>query len=270
MEGLNKENKIEIRPVGSYFEVDEEGYLKNPASAEKIQEKWKPLIGDIVEAYKKQFGDKLLNVYIRGSVAKGEAVEGISDVDTFAYVDLSKEEIKKDWVKTAEIELRTKYPFANGIELGGFPPSDIEDDGALLNQSLCVFGEPLEVPKTKKPGRESTSMRHLPNINKRMDWFEKKIEKIDSDDKEELKSACVWLMKEMLRCGFELTMERSGRYTRDLYLCYKDFSEYYPDKEALMREILDLALNPTSDKDKIKEVKDQILPWMVEESKRFI
>ena len=40
---MEKESKkienVEIEPRGSYFEVDEEGYLINPASEEKIQEK---------------------------------------------------------------------------------------------------------------------------------------------------------------------------------------------------------------------------------------
>ena len=58
-------NKIEIKPMGSYFEVDEDGFLKNPASLDKVQEKWRPVLDDVVVVYKKHFGDKLINVYVR-------------------------------------------------------------------------------------------------------------------------------------------------------------------------------------------------------------
>jgi len=43
---------IEIQETGSYFKIDEDGYLINPASIEKIQEEWKPLVDEVVESYK--------------------------------------------------------------------------------------------------------------------------------------------------------------------------------------------------------------------------
>jgi len=52
MEKIPEEKRIEIKPMGSYFEVDEEGYLINPASLNKVQEKWKPVLDDVVEVYK--------------------------------------------------------------------------------------------------------------------------------------------------------------------------------------------------------------------------
>ena len=121
-------NKIEIKPMGSYFELDSDGYIMNPASIEKIQSKWYPAIDDVIEVYKKVCGDKLINIYVRGSVAKGQAVEGISDLDTYAFIEgpltsdpneykaifnsyqetieKYKEELESNWIK----DLETKYP----------------------------------------------------------------------------------------------------------------------------------------------------------------
>ncbi len=259
------ENKIEIKPMGSYFEVDEDGYLINPASLDKVQEKWKPLIDGVVEINKSHYGEKLINIFVRGSVAKGEAVEGISDIDFIIYVDLSQDEIKNNWVDEVESMLVNKYPFVCGVELGASSVSEMEEDYWLLIQSLLVYGKNIELPKMK-PGKDM--IRHLSFLEKRMSWFDGKLKGVDSES--ETKKACEWLMKNTLRCGFELTMERSKRYTRDLYLCYKDFSEYYPEKEALMREVLDLALNPISDIEKILEIKNQITPFLLGEAKKVV
>ena len=254
-------NKIEIQPKGSYFQTDENGFLINPASVEKVQEKWKPLIDDIVEAYKNKYGEKLKNVFIRGSVAKGEAVEGVSDIDTFAYVDLSKEELKDNNTnRDIRKHIEEKYDFVEDIEMGAFPLSDIPDDHIILNQSLCVYGEPISIPKLKV-GKEMAI--HSPTFHNRFKWFEKFLEKDESE--EEIKKSCVWLMKGLLRVGFELTMERSQKYTRDLYRCYETFSEYYPEKEPEMREVLDLALNPIADKQKMKEIMDSLGAWLLAE-----
>ncbi len=257
--------KIEIKPKGSYFDVDKNGFLINPASAEKIQEKWKPLVGDIVEVYKGKYCEKLKNVYLRGSVAKGEAIEGVSDIDTFAYVDLSKEELKDNNTnRDMRKHIEEKYDFVEDIEMGAFPISNITNDYIILNQSLCVYGEPISIPKLKV-GKEMAI--HSPTFYNRFTWFEKFLEKDESE--QEIRKGCVWLMKGLLRVGFELTMERSQKYTRDLYRCYETFSEYYPEKEAEMREVLDLALNPTVDKNKMKEIMENIGTFLLSEIPKY-
>lgn len=261
MEKINKE-KIEIKPMGSYFEVDKEGYIVNPTSVEKIQGEWKALVNDIVEVYKKTYGESLKQVYIRGSVAKGEAVKGVSDIDTFAYVDLPEDYLKEhNTNREMRKEVTEKYTFIDDIEMEACPLSEIKDDYILLNQSVCVYGEPLEIPKMK-PGKEM--VLHAKGFHNRFKWFEKFLAKED-ESKEEVMNGCVWLMKGILRVGFELTMERSKKYTRDLYKCYESFSEYYPEKESEMREVLDLALNPTTDKQKIKNIMDNLGVWILSE-----
>ncbi|MCC7469616.1 MAG: nucleotidyltransferase domain-containing protein [Bacteroidetes bacterium] len=267
MENLNnKENKIEIKPMGSYFEIDQDGYIKNPTSIEKIQGEWKELVDDIVEIYRKAYGEHLKQVYIRGSVAKGEAVKGVSDIDTFAYVDLPEDYLKEhNTNREMRKEITEKYAFVDDIEMEACPLSEIKDDYILLNQSVCVYGEPLEIPKMK-PGKEMAI--HSPNFRNRLVWFEKFLAK-ENEPEEEIKKGCVWLMKGLLRVGFEITMERSGRYTRDLYKCYETFSEYYPEKESEMREVLYYALNPTTDKSKIKSIVDGIGEFLLSEIPKY-
>lgn len=265
MESVPEKKKIEIKSMGSYFEVDEDGYLINPASIDKVQEKWKPVLDDVVEVYKKHFGNKLINVYVRGSVAKGEAVDGASDVDISAYVDLEKDEIESGWQSEDYKRLKEKYPFVEDFEIVAKPLSDMSVR-FMLSQSICLYGEPFNV-SPRKPGNDM--ILHISN-DQRYENAEKWFRDVDPSLEERIKGRCVGLMKNILRSGFEITMERSKRYTRDLYLCYKDFSEYYPEKEALMREVLDLALNPISDKEKILEIKNQITPFLLEEAKKVL
>lgn len=260
-EGGNQE--IEIKPLGSYLEVDEEGYVINPASLEKIQEEWKPVIQDIIEAYQGHFGEKVKNVYIRGSVAKGEAVKGVSDIDSFAYIDLPRNSIDTGWEEEAEGKIEEKNPFLEGAELTSRPLAIGPMNVILLNQSVCVYGSPIDVRKVK-PGKEM--MMHILNLEKRIEILEDKIGGAHSE--EEIKSACVWFAKDMLRTGFELVMERANKYTRDLYPCYKTFADYYPEKETQMREILHYALNPTGDMEKVRQLRDSFTPWLIQEVKR--
>ena len=257
-------NEIEIKPIGSYFQIDKDGFIVNPTSLENLQPDWKPAINSLVDIYKAKHGDKLVCVYIRGSVAKGEAVKDISDLDSFAYVKLKQEEIKSDWISKAEQELITKYPFITKIEIDTLPVSKAFKNIVILNQSLCVYGDPLDVPKLK-PGKEMAI--HAPRLEKRMSRISKNLEA--ANDEAKIKRLCVQLMKTILRTGFEITMERSKKYTRDLYPCYETFSEYYPEKESQMKEVLCYALNPSSDKSKIKKIFNDMGDWLLEEKKNY-
>ncbi len=52
-----------------------------------------------------------------------------------------------------------------------------------------------------------------------------------------------WFSRRIVRSGFEITMDRSDRFTRDLYLCHEQFAELYPDRAAQMFRVLINSLN---------------------------
>jgi len=255
--------EIEIKPLGSYFEIDNEGYLINPTSKEKIKEKWKPAILDLIEVYKTACGDFLVSIYIRGSVAKGESVEGVSDLDSFAYVDLTKitdievalkkfKEINYQ-VKSSKEKLENKYPFITHIEAEVIPLGRASKKNTIMIQSLCVYGKELHSPKLKI-GKDLYN--HRVGFENTFESFERFMK--EQNSKDEIKKECSRLMKRLLRVGLEITMEKTNKYSRDLYKCYENFSQIYPEKEPEMREVLFLALNPTSDIKKIDEVLNSI------------
>lgn len=264
------DNKIEIKSLGSYFELDSRGYIINPTSIEKIQSKWLPAVQDVVEVYKKVLGNKLINIYIRGSVAKGQAVDGVSDLDTYCFIENPNTEsieeykavlnIYREEIDKYEEIIELKYRFIADIEFQVHPKKRINKEIIMLSQSVCVYGEPFQIPKLK-PGKELAS--HSPGFERFLTGLDDFFNIETLPERNKLK--CAWVMKRFLRTGFEICMERSNRYTRDLYKCYETFIEYYPEKEPQMREILELALNPTSDKQKIKQIADSFGPWLQKE-----
>lgn len=259
--------KIEIKPIGTYLEVDSKGYIINPASKDKIQSKWMPALVDLVECYKNQYKDKLHSVYLRGSVAKGYAVDFISDLDTFAYVELSKESINTDWKKDARKELSKKYPFIEGFEIDPVPMSYFEKDTIMLNQAVLVYGKEIAIPKIKA-GKDMILHATSPRLGLIMSGVVENLAKETTG--EGIKKRCVWFMKTILRVGSEITMERSKKYSRDLYLCYEMFVEYYPEKEKEMKQVLFLALNPTDNKDEIIEIVSEFGVWLAKEAKKCL
>jgi hypothetical protein len=72
-----------------------------------------------------------------------------------------------------------------------------------------------------------------------------------------------------LRIGFELTMTREKKYTRDLYLCYETFSKYYPEYERKMYKVLNPSLNPSTSEKEIREKIFEISKFIEKEGKKY-
>lgn len=75
---------IEIAEYGGVYVVGSDGLLVPEGSRDNIVAPWSEAVDFLVRGYREILGEHLHSVYIRGSVARGLAVEGLSDLDTTA------------------------------------------------------------------------------------------------------------------------------------------------------------------------------------------
>ena len=69
---------IEIKRHGSFLETDREEFVVPVDQSKEIQPKWRLIVNDVIEFHNRHL-DGVINIYVRGSVAKGIAVEEVSD-----------------------------------------------------------------------------------------------------------------------------------------------------------------------------------------------
>ena len=267
--------KIEIKKCGSYLNTDSQGFVIPIDTSKPIQKKWEPIVSSTIDFYKDEYGENLHSVYIRGSVAKGDAVDFVSDLDSFA---VKKVEAGKGPETLAEFsdEMKKRFPFCNHIEIvaidihetKSIPPkrtrSIIEE--LIKTQSRCVFGEDLS---DKIEAFKLSEMKgHSLYIEKEVFEDLPNYMEEDQQEPEELKANCMWIMRRLLRGSFDLVMERENRFTRDLYCCYESVSRYYPEREANLRAVLVYALNPSGDYEEWKELVEDTCNWIVKETQK--
>ncbi|MFO8039966.1 MAG: hypothetical protein R6U67_11015 [Sodalinema sp.] len=104
-----------ILPIGSILPVDAQGYLVRWVSLEKIVEPWRSLVDDVAAAYVMAWPNRVMGVYIRGSVAAGQAIFKISDVDSLAVVSGDCRACDRRWFKKLNQQMSRYYPFCRGI-----------------------------------------------------------------------------------------------------------------------------------------------------------
>lgn len=260
----------QILPIGTVLKTDEEGHLISQSSVETIREPWKSLVDEIVAAYARHLGADLHSLYIRGSVARGTAIEGISDIDGLVVLNAPQESVDLSWTRTEFAPLYEKYPFCTGIDIGTASAGDIlsgqKQVSALMIKinSACVYGTDLapELPQVR-PGRKAFAAVWQFGYNTTLDF------ESDREHGFSVPQRCRWVCKQILRAGGELVMEREQAYSRDLYPCYEMFSRHYPAYEPQMKHVLELALWPTDDRDELAEAVGAIRPLLLSELERL-
>jgi hypothetical protein len=261
---------VEILPIGSFQYPDAEGFIPNIGIFPIQQDFYREVLAEALEAIRVDLPGVFHSIYVRGSVAKGSAILEISDIDTVLIVHSSLTSQSSQKLDKIRADLVQKYsPRLPKIEFWVQSKAKFADTPrlqfVLKTQCVCIFGENL-LPTFPafKIGKEAFG--HVASFEQEI--LDIRAEILAETDPQELQDICVWLMKRILRTGFELVMLRSQKFTRDLYPCMSTFCEFYPNHTESMRAVLHLALNPSEDKTEILTIIDGLAAFICTEIKQ--
>lgn len=252
-----------LRPIGRFAPTDADGALIRDASWAQVPEAWRPLALALRDLYLDHCGHNLHSVYLRGSVPRGLAIPGVSDLDSFALVhDRAAQDTS--WTEQASVALGAAYPFCAGVEvlvLG--VDAALAAPGwvlTLATQAVCLHGEDLlpRLPRLR-PGRDLRVF--LPRLDRDL-----RVAARDLDEGEAVDEICRWICKRILRAGLERFLEEEGAWSRDLWLCYDVFARHCPERAAPMLETLRLAVEPTRDRAALQALLDGHGRWLADQA----
>jgi hypothetical protein len=260
---------IEIINTGGYISTDKNGFLLPRVDRDSIHKKWRPAVDDFLVFIQDFCKESVHSIYLRGSVAAGCAIEGISDVDFFLVVNSALIDAEKKKIYKQADQINQRYPFITRFDVGFYTQDEIlrKSERALIKlTSVCLYGENItECIKDLKPGKDVAVQ--IPTLEAEIRETANEI-MLGKYNKETARIMCVWMMKRIVRSGFELTSARTQNFTRDLYKCWENFSYFYPEKREEMYEALNLAINPTHDTGKILKVMKGLGLWVIGEAKK--
>jgi len=230
--------------IGRFIGVDELGYVRPDVAIEHVGAPWKPVVSFVSDALMHRPGVR--SVYLRGSIPRGLAIENVSDADFIYLADATFDP------EDAALEqlLQTKFPFVREFELFRldhatfekvYPPQQRPYFHMLLKtQSLCLAGDDLT--RDIEPFRIGAEL--VTHVFMLSDEFSQLPEWLEEGRRNgEEQAVRQWFSRRIVRSGFEVTMDRSNRFTRDLYLCYEQFAEFYPEHAEQILRVLRNCLN---------------------------
>ena len=267
---------MEIKRIGNYFQTDKRGYLVNNCNIQNNQNHWLEVVEAVKNIYLTTWQDNIHSIYLRGSIAKGTAIDNVSDIDSFAVLKadnmMSTNAFTRDkieaWANETEERLIARFPFTTGLEVGLVPFESVEDRSYIYNfiikvTAACIYGNNLasQIAPYKLSHDIAFQTKYI-HFHLEQFWSE-----YHNETEEEKKLWLNWLMRRFLRLGIEFVMQNEQHYTRDLYFCYESFAKHYPQQAEQMYFALELAINPQTNEEVITFVRD-FGDWLVNEASK--
>lgn len=236
---------------GRLWQLDSEGFILNDARG--IQPPFVAVVNAAVSAYTSHLADDIHSIYVTGSVARGLAVPGESDLNICAVLNETTDPdlVLRDWTYAAEEALLAAHDVITNVRLELVPYTFVLGDPAyfsidafiLKTESICVWGSDLTSELLDYP-----ISPHIANhdIVQFVDDLHEAIDELQAYPRR-VRSVCHRAAKQLLHTGFSLVMLDAGVYTRDLDLSYQYFTQHYPHLADDMRRALEFAPNPPQD-----------------------
>ena len=127
--------------------TDKAGYVVNPTSRDLIQPEFNSVLFASIELLKEMFGGNLHSVYVYGSVGRGAAVVGQSDLDLTVLVDEKVDpttlfERTDDLLKVHPEVIKIDYDIGR-LDTSLDPTNRFEWGFWLRHLCTCVYGEDI-------------------------------------------------------------------------------------------------------------------------------
>ncbi|MFI1410931.1 nucleotidyltransferase [Streptomyces sp. NPDC020707] len=266
--------------------LDALGYIEREGSPGRVPEAFRPVVAAARERVPDVFGARLHSAYLYGSIPRGTARVGRSDLDLLLALREEPTEADRADARTLDEALDKEFAEIDGagtLLVGRAQVlSELErHDLGWFVACLCtpLLGEDLaeELPRYR-PGtllaRETNGdlALLLPRWRERIAGA---VEGTGAGGPAEvaLRPLVRYMSRHLVRTGFTLVMPRWNGWTSDLAEMAEVFAAYYPEgghprRAAQLREAAVLGREPVGDHDVLRSYVDDLGPWLAAEYAR--
>ena len=247
-----------------------DGTIAREGSLDRVPAAFVPVVGAASARITETFGARLHSAYLYGSIPRGTAVPGVSDLDLLIVLHDEPTDADRAAAKTLEASLNDTFPQINGagivLSSTSASLSELERyDGGFFVACLCtlLLGDDLaeQLPRYRPTGllaRETNG--DLALVLPR--WRATAAEAVTDTDRRTLSR---YVGRRLVRTGFTLIMPCWGGWTSDLNRSAELFGRYYPERAAQMRIAADTARTPSADPAVLAMLIDDLGPWLAAE-----
>jgi uncharacterized protein len=247
--------------------LNADGTIAREGALDRVPAAFAPVVDAARAGLTDTFGARMHSAYLYGSIPRGTAIPGVSDLDLLAVLHDEPADADRAAARALEAALDNAFPQINGvgIVLGstGATLSELERyDGGFFVACLCtpLLGEDLaaRLPRYRPTGllaRETNG--DLALVLPR--WRTRAAEAVTDAERRTISR---YVGRRLTRTGFTLIMPRWGGWTSDLDRSAELFGRYYPQRAAQMRVAAATGRTPSPDPAVLAMFLDDLGPWL--------
>ncbi|MGW6984142.1 nucleotidyltransferase domain-containing protein [Streptomyces sp. NPDC054932] len=250
--------------------LDAYGYFEREGSLGRVQSGFRAVVAAARARTAEAYGRRLHSAYLYGSVPRGTARPGRSDLDLLLVLHHEPADEDRD---TAEV-------LARGLD-EDFP--EVDGVGILLRDKIAVLSEAerfdlgwfLACLCTPLLGADLAE--HLPryrpdsllaretngDLAELLPGWRARLQAASTP--QEYRKLNRFVSRHLVRTAFTLVMPRWGGWTSDLGESAEIFGMYYPERAAQLRDAAAVALDPVADPEVLRSYVEDLGPWLADE-----
>jgi hypothetical protein len=247
--------------------LDPEGYIRPEADLANVQPEYQGAPEAAAGLLAGAFGARLHSAYLYGSVVRGNAVPGRSDVDLIAVLlaaPVDEDRARADRVERALVE-RFPVLFSAGVGLTHlqevhFPAQRYGLQVFLRELAVCIGGEDLRpgLPRT----RPSAALAAGFHANAHAVLAGARETLATSTDPEVVRRVCRMASRRMVQVGFAVVMAREGVWATVLEEQAAAIGAAFPEWAEAARRAAEQGRRPVADARVVRELLEGFGRWM--------
>jgi hypothetical protein len=250
--------------------LDEDGFIEREGSLERVPKAFAPAVAAARTAIRAAFTDRLHSAYLYGSVPRGTAVPGTSDLDVLLALAGEPTDADRAAARHLEGALDTRFPQISGAGILLYSTatllSDLERyDLGWFVACLCtpLVGEDLAA---RLPRYRPTSLLARETNGDFGDLLPRWRDRLgEARSPASLRALSRGVGRRVVRTGFTLVMPRFGGWTSDLDESAAVFGHYYPARGDQMKIAAAAGRTPTADRAILAGLIGDLGPWLAAE-----
>jgi hypothetical protein len=249
--------------------LDPEGYIRPEADLANVQPEYQGLPDAAAGLLAQELGPRLHSAYLYGSVVRGNAVPGRSDVDLLAVLRAAPDDEDRRRADRMERALVERFPvlFSAGVGLTHLqevrsPAQRYGLQVFLRELAVCIWGEDLRpgLPRTKPSAAVAAGFHddtHTVLARARQTLAA-------SSDPEVIRRVCRMTSRRMVQLGFAVVMARQGRWATVLEEQAAAVGAAFPEWAEAARRAAEQGRRPVADAGVVRELLDSFGRWAEE------
>ncbi|MFI6550505.1 nucleotidyltransferase domain-containing protein [Streptomyces prunicolor] len=254
--------------------LDTQGYIEREGSLGRIPHTFRPVVAAARDRLIGLYGGRLNSAYLYGSIPRGTARVGHSDLDLLVVTRQEPTEEDRAEARNLGEALDKEFPEIDGVGTLLYGRARLLSERETYDLGwfvacLCtpLLGEDLaeDLPRYRPDSQLARETNgDLALLLPR--WRERIATAEDTDEARRL--LVRHMSRRLVRTAFTLVMPRWNGWTSDLQEMAEAFAAYYPERAEALHKAAECGYDPTGDAGVLRSYVDDLGPWLAEEYAR--